>query len=190
MRLAATRLYSALMESSTAQATVGKMALRIKVTDLAGERLTFGRATGSALRQVRLRPHPRDRVHDGWMDGQKAGSPRYDGRHVGGKEVTRASSAWRTGIDRGVSGAAAQRDSSFALTFVLRRDGGMEDATDSKSVGRKPVGVRLPLPVPANPISATASARSLATWVSCGGVACFLPAGSKLVAVVGCIAGL
>ena len=39
-------LYSALLESSPNQATVGKMALGIKVTDLDGERISFGRATG------------------------------------------------------------------------------------------------------------------------------------------------
>ena len=39
-------LYSALMESSSLQATIGKMALSIKVTDLSGERVTFGKATG------------------------------------------------------------------------------------------------------------------------------------------------
>lgn len=39
-------LYYALMESSSKQATLGKMALGIKVTDLEGKRITFGRATG------------------------------------------------------------------------------------------------------------------------------------------------
>lgn len=39
-------LYEALMTSSSTQATVGKMALNIKVTDLEGGRITFGRATG------------------------------------------------------------------------------------------------------------------------------------------------
>ena len=39
------KAYYALMESSANQATVGKMALGIRVTDLAGNRLTFGRAT-------------------------------------------------------------------------------------------------------------------------------------------------
>jgi uncharacterized RDD family membrane protein YckC len=39
-------LYSALMESSSAQATLGKMACGIKVTDLNGNRISFGRATG------------------------------------------------------------------------------------------------------------------------------------------------
>ena len=39
-------LYAALMESSSAQATLGKMAMGIKVTDLQGERISFGRATG------------------------------------------------------------------------------------------------------------------------------------------------
>ena len=39
-------LYYALMESSPLQATVGKIALGIKVTDEAGERIGFGRATG------------------------------------------------------------------------------------------------------------------------------------------------
>jgi len=43
---AAQWLYFALMESSSKQATLGKMALSIIVTDLTGNRLSFGRATG------------------------------------------------------------------------------------------------------------------------------------------------
>ena len=39
-------LYFALMESSAKQATLGKMALGIVVTDMGGKRLSFGRATG------------------------------------------------------------------------------------------------------------------------------------------------
>jgi uncharacterized RDD family membrane protein YckC len=39
-------LYYALMESSSKQATIGKMALGLKVTDLNGNRIDFMRATG------------------------------------------------------------------------------------------------------------------------------------------------
>lgn len=39
-------LYYALMESSSRQATIGKLALGLVVTDLSGNRITFGRATG------------------------------------------------------------------------------------------------------------------------------------------------
>jgi uncharacterized RDD family membrane protein YckC len=39
-------LYYALMESSSKQATLGKMALGIIVTDSQGQRVSFGRATG------------------------------------------------------------------------------------------------------------------------------------------------
>jgi len=39
-------LYFALMESSAKQATLGKMALGIKVVDLNGSRISFGKATG------------------------------------------------------------------------------------------------------------------------------------------------
>ena len=39
-------LYEALMTSSAKQATVGKLALGLRVTDLNGQRLTFGYATG------------------------------------------------------------------------------------------------------------------------------------------------
>jgi uncharacterized RDD family membrane protein YckC len=39
-------LYFALMESSAWQATLGKKTLGLEVTDLAGGRITFGRATG------------------------------------------------------------------------------------------------------------------------------------------------
>jgi uncharacterized RDD family membrane protein YckC len=43
---AAIWLYFALMESSKNQGTLGKMALGLRVTDMDGNRLTFGRATG------------------------------------------------------------------------------------------------------------------------------------------------
>ena len=39
-------LYSAIMESSSSQATLGKMALGIVVTDAQGRRISFARATG------------------------------------------------------------------------------------------------------------------------------------------------
>jgi uncharacterized RDD family membrane protein YckC len=45
-------LYFALMESSPAQATLGKMALSIFVTDNRGKRLTFGRATGRYFAKI------------------------------------------------------------------------------------------------------------------------------------------
>ncbi|MGH2683447.1 MAG: RDD family protein [Actinomycetota bacterium] len=45
-------LYFALMESSARQATVGKMALGIVVTDLDGNRIGFGRATGRYFAKI------------------------------------------------------------------------------------------------------------------------------------------
>ena len=39
-------IYEAVMDSSSKQGTLGKMALGIKVTDLEGKRISFGRATG------------------------------------------------------------------------------------------------------------------------------------------------
>jgi uncharacterized RDD family membrane protein YckC len=39
-------LYEALMESSSRQATLGKMVFGMNVTDLSGNRISFGRATG------------------------------------------------------------------------------------------------------------------------------------------------
>ncbi len=39
-------LYHAILESSSAQATLGKLAIGIKVTDLEGKRIGFGRASG------------------------------------------------------------------------------------------------------------------------------------------------
>ncbi len=45
-KLALGWLYYSLMESSQYEATVGKIALGIKVTDLSGGKIDFGRATG------------------------------------------------------------------------------------------------------------------------------------------------
>ncbi|HEY6946347.1 MAG TPA: RDD family protein [Candidatus Acidoferrum sp.] len=50
--LAVTWLYHALMESSEWQATVGKKALGLVVTDLAGRRVSFGRATGRHFAKI------------------------------------------------------------------------------------------------------------------------------------------
>jgi uncharacterized RDD family membrane protein YckC len=50
--LAAYWLYFALLESSARQATVGKMALNMIVTDEDGRRLTFGRATGRYFAKI------------------------------------------------------------------------------------------------------------------------------------------
>ena len=45
-------LYFALMESSHWQGTVGKQALKLIVTDLNGERIGFGRATGRYFAKI------------------------------------------------------------------------------------------------------------------------------------------
>jgi uncharacterized RDD family membrane protein YckC len=45
-------LYWALMESSAQQATLGKMAIGVIVTDLAGNRISFGRATGRHFAKI------------------------------------------------------------------------------------------------------------------------------------------
>jgi uncharacterized RDD family membrane protein YckC len=47
-----TWLYFALMESSTRQATLGKMAMGIVVTDMDGNRIGFGRATGRYFAKI------------------------------------------------------------------------------------------------------------------------------------------
>ncbi len=46
LTIGASWLYEALMESSSYQATLGKMIFGMKVTDLYGNRISFGRATG------------------------------------------------------------------------------------------------------------------------------------------------
>lgn len=45
-------LYTVMMESSSYQGTLGKLALGIKVTDLAGERISFWRATGRFFAEI------------------------------------------------------------------------------------------------------------------------------------------
>ncbi len=45
-------IYYASMESSTKQATLGKMALGIKVTDLNQKRISFGRASGRFFSKI------------------------------------------------------------------------------------------------------------------------------------------
>jgi uncharacterized RDD family membrane protein YckC len=45
-------LYYAIFESSSWQATLGKKALGLEVTDLAGNRISFGRATGRFFAKI------------------------------------------------------------------------------------------------------------------------------------------
>jgi uncharacterized RDD family membrane protein YckC len=45
-------LYWALLESSARGATVGKMAMGVRVTDLSGARISFGRATGRYFAKI------------------------------------------------------------------------------------------------------------------------------------------
>ena len=45
-------IYYAAMESSEKQATLGKMAIGIQVTDLEGNRISFGRATGRYFAKI------------------------------------------------------------------------------------------------------------------------------------------
>jgi len=45
-------LYYALMESSVRQGTLGKMAVGLKVTDLDGNRISFGRASGRTFAKI------------------------------------------------------------------------------------------------------------------------------------------
>jgi uncharacterized RDD family membrane protein YckC len=45
-------LYYALLESSPKQATIGKMVLGVYVTDLSGNRISFGRATGRYFAKI------------------------------------------------------------------------------------------------------------------------------------------
>ena len=45
-------IYQAVMESSSKQATLGKMALGIIVTDLSGKRVSFGKASGRHFGQI------------------------------------------------------------------------------------------------------------------------------------------
>jgi uncharacterized RDD family membrane protein YckC len=45
-------IYEAALESSSKQATLGKMALALKVTDLAGQRISFVRATGRHFAKI------------------------------------------------------------------------------------------------------------------------------------------
>jgi len=45
-------IYEAALESSSYQATLGKMALGLKVTDLAGQRISFTRATGRHFAKI------------------------------------------------------------------------------------------------------------------------------------------
>lgn len=52
LTVAASWLYEALMESSSYQATLGKMMFGMKVTDLYGNRISFARATGRHFAKI------------------------------------------------------------------------------------------------------------------------------------------
>ena len=68
-------IYFASMESSGWQATRGKKALGLKVTDLAGNRITFARF-GTSFRKTAFRNDADDWFRDGWLYRTQTGSAR------------------------------------------------------------------------------------------------------------------
>ena len=69
---AITWLYEALLTSSAWQATVGKKALGLKVTDDAGQRISFGRATGRYFGKVLVEHDPGYWLHHGGIHRAQA----------------------------------------------------------------------------------------------------------------------
>ena len=75
-------LYSAVLVSSSWQGTVGKKALGLKVVDLNGERLSFGRGFRTILFLLSVRTDPVHRIHDGGLDQTQAGPSRQNRRDL------------------------------------------------------------------------------------------------------------
>ena len=73
-------LYFALMESSEAQATIGKRVLGIIVTDKNGKRLTFLQGLRKTLWKDRKLHHSRCRLYHGGIYSKETDAPRYDVR--------------------------------------------------------------------------------------------------------------
>ena len=64
-------LYFTIMESSSKQATVGKIALNLKVTDNSGERISFLRAVARQLSKIVSFFGFFDWFFDDWLDQEK-----------------------------------------------------------------------------------------------------------------------
>ena len=75
--------YFAGMESSERQATLGKSAMGIYVTDLNGQRITFLRATGRYFAKILSGLLLGFRLHHGSLHGPQAGAARYSRQHPG-----------------------------------------------------------------------------------------------------------
>ena len=81
-------LYFAGMESSERQATFGKAAMSLRVTDLEGRRLSFWARHRAILCEDRQRTDPaRDWLHHGRIHGKEAGAPRHDRRDAGSPKI-------------------------------------------------------------------------------------------------------
>ena len=83
-------LYYSLLESSAWQATLGKKALGLEVTDLDGNRIGFGRATGRFFAKIISEHHPLHRLHHGGVHGEETSAARYSRRHAGNPKVVGA----------------------------------------------------------------------------------------------------
>jgi hypothetical protein len=75
------------MESSRHQATLGKKALGIIVTDMNGNRISFARQW-PIFRKMGFRHDHEYRLPHGRVHGKEAGVARYPRRVPGGHEVT------------------------------------------------------------------------------------------------------
>ncbi len=75
-------LYYALQESSSAQATIGKRVMSLKVTNLEGQRIGFGQASGRFFCENSIGNDFVYRLHDGRFYGAETGAARHDCRHA------------------------------------------------------------------------------------------------------------
>jgi len=96
-----TWLYHALMESSEWQATLGKRVLGLVVTDMAGRRVSFGRATGRHFAKIITNMVPAfiGYIMAGFTE-RKQGAARHDRGMPGGCGETIEEEVWKHRLDR------------------------------------------------------------------------------------------
>jgi hypothetical protein len=86
-------IYEAGLESSSKQATLGKMALALKVTDLPGQRISFA-GYRTALCQNYFWNDTSHRLHHGGIYPAQASFTRHDCRNFGHSHSVNIPCAW------------------------------------------------------------------------------------------------
>jgi hypothetical protein len=113
-------IYEAALESSSKQATVGKMVFGLRVTDMQGQRISFA-SYGPPFRENHLEIDSPDRLHHGGIHRAQAGTPRHDRGDAGYTDAVNPKAFNRKGRKARKVTSFGEYDFALFASFAVKR---------------------------------------------------------------------